>query len=86
MMFTCAAPGYSTRQVHAALQRDNDVKSAAPHAPRPKTFDPTPVNHIPQVQKLQRACLRNPVKVEVASKYQTVDTLKQEVRAYVWAG
>lgn len=32
----------------------------------------------PQVAKLQRACLRNPVKVEVSSKYSTVDTLKQE--------
>lgn len=31
-----------------------------------------------KVQKLQRACLRDPVKVEVASKYQTVDTLRQE--------
>ncbi|KAJ4825082.1 hypothetical protein Tsubulata_035780 [Turnera subulata] len=31
-----------------------------------------------KVQKLQRACLRNPVKVEVASKYSTVDTLKQQ--------
>ncbi|KAL6660000.1 hypothetical protein ACP70R_002122 [Stipagrostis hirtigluma subsp. patula] len=31
-----------------------------------------------KVNKLQRACLRNPVKVEVASKYSTVDTLRQE--------
>lgn len=31
-----------------------------------------------QVQKLQRASLVNPVKVEVSSKYSTVDTLKQE--------
>ena len=31
-----------------------------------------------KVAKLQRACLRNPVKVEVSSKYSTVDTLKQE--------
>ncbi|KAK3148538.1 hypothetical protein QOZ80_3BG0296300 [Eleusine coracana subsp. coracana] len=30
-----------------------------------------------KVNKLQRACLRNPVKVEAASKYSTVDTLKQ---------
>ncbi|KAF7148848.1 hypothetical protein RHSIM_Rhsim03G0265000 [Rhododendron simsii] len=29
-----------------------------------------------KVQKLQRACLRNPVKIEAASKYSTVDTLK----------
>ncbi|XP_019078636.1 DEAD-box ATP-dependent RNA helicase 10 isoform X3 [Vitis vinifera] len=32
------------------------------------------------VRKLQRACLRNPVKIEVASKYSTVDTLKQQYR------
>ncbi|KAJ1476621.1 P-loop containing nucleoside triphosphate hydrolase protein, partial [Baffinella frigidus] len=31
-----------------------------------------------KVQKLQRASLTNPVKVEVASKYSTVDTLKQQ--------
>ncbi|GFZ07344.1 DEA(D/H)-box RNA helicase family protein [Actinidia rufa] len=30
------------------------------------------------VRKLQRACLRNPVKIEAASKYSTVDTLKQQ--------
>ncbi|CAB4277029.1 unnamed protein product [Prunus armeniaca] len=32
------------------------------------------------VKKLQRACLRNPVKIEVASKYSTVDTLNQQYR------
>ncbi|XP_062216990.1 DEAD-box ATP-dependent RNA helicase 10 [Phragmites australis] len=31
-----------------------------------------------KVNKLQRACLRNPAKVEASSKYSTVDTLKQE--------
>jgi len=31
-----------------------------------------------KVRKLQRACLRNPVKVEASSKYSTVDTLKQQ--------
>lgn len=31
-----------------------------------------------KVAKLQRACLRNPAKVEVSSKYTTVDTLKQQ--------
>lgn len=31
-----------------------------------------------KVQKLQRACLRDPVKVEVAGKFATVDTLRQE--------
>ncbi|CBI31173.3 unnamed protein product, partial [Vitis vinifera] len=32
------------------------------------------------VRKLQRACLRNPVKIEAASKYSTVDSLKQKYR------
>ncbi|XP_059666696.1 DEAD-box ATP-dependent RNA helicase 10-like [Cornus florida] len=32
-----------------------------------------------KVRKLQRACLRNPVKIEAASKYSTVDTLKQQL-------
>lgn len=31
-----------------------------------------------KVAKLQRACLRNPARVEVASKYSTVDTLRQQ--------
>ncbi|KAL2928784.1 DEAD-box ATP-dependent RNA helicase 10 [Bienertia sinuspersici] len=31
-----------------------------------------------KVKKLQRACLRNPVKIEAATKYSTVDTLKQQ--------
>ncbi|KAK5782798.1 hypothetical protein PVK06_037303 [Gossypium arboreum] len=33
-----------------------------------------------KVKKLQRACLRNPVKIEAAQKYSTVDTLKQHYR------
>jgi hypothetical protein len=37
-----------------------------------------------KVQKLQRACLRNPVKVEMASKYQTVSTLRQQARCMAW--
>jgi ATP-dependent RNA helicase DDX47/RRP3 len=31
-----------------------------------------------KVQKLQRACLSSPVKVEVSAKYSTVDTLRQQ--------
>ncbi len=31
-----------------------------------------------KVQKLQRACLVKPVKVEVAAKYSTVETLRQQ--------
>jgi ATP-dependent RNA helicase DDX47/RRP3 len=30
------------------------------------------------VAKLQRACLSDPVRIEVASKYKTVDTLRQQ--------
>ncbi|XP_077253420.1 DEA(D/H)-box RNA helicase family protein [Tasmannia lanceolata] len=33
-----------------------------------------------KVGKLQRACLKNPVKVEASTKYSTVDTLKQQYR------
>ncbi|KAJ8531222.1 hypothetical protein K7X08_026656 [Anisodus acutangulus] len=33
-----------------------------------------------KVRKLRRACLRNPVKIEGASKYSAVDTLKQQYR------
>lgn len=33
--------------------------------------------YLTQVAKLQRASLQNPVKVEVSSKYQTVDKLQQ---------
>lgn len=31
-----------------------------------------------KVQKLQRACLVKPIKVEVSEKYSTVDTLRQQ--------
>lgn len=31
-----------------------------------------------KVAKLQRACLMDPVKVEVAQKYSTVETLRQQ--------
>lgn len=31
-----------------------------------------------KVNKLKRACLKNPVKIEVSSKYSTVDTLRQQ--------
>ena len=33
----------------------------------------------PQVAKLQRASLHNPVKLQVSTKYQTVSTLIQQV-------
>eukprot|EP00210_Caulerpa_lentillifera_P005861 g5605.t1 len=31
-----------------------------------------------KVNKLKRACLRNPVKIEISAKYSTVDTLRQQ--------
>jgi len=42
---------------------------------RTQLFSATMTN---KVAKLQRACLINPVKVEVAQKYSTVDTLRQQ--------
>jgi superfamily II DNA/RNA helicase len=36
-----------------------------------------------QVAKLQRACLRDPVKVEIGEKFQTVDSLKQQARTSI---
>lgn len=42
---------------------------------RTQLFSATMTN---KVAKLQRACLKNPVKVEVASKYSTVSTLRQQ--------
>ncbi|CAA6667112.1 unnamed protein product [Spirodela intermedia] len=36
-----------------------------------------------KVKKLQRACLRSPVKVEASSKYSTVETLKQQFDCYL---
>ncbi|KAJ4826473.1 DEAD-box ATP-dependent RNA helicase 10 [Turnera subulata] len=32
-----------------------------------------------KVQKLQRVCLKNPAKIEISSKYSTVETLKQQL-------
>ncbi len=42
---------------------------------RTQLFSATMTN---KVAKLQRACLIDPVKVEVAQKYSTVDTLRQQ--------
>ena len=42
---------------------------------RTQLFSATMTN---KVAKLQRACLSDPVKVEVATKYSTVDTLRQQ--------
>ncbi|KAF0910006.1 hypothetical protein E2562_001254 [Oryza meyeriana var. granulata] len=53
----------------------DDILNVIPKERRTFLFSATMTN---KVSKLQRACLRNPVKVEVASKYSTVDTLRQE--------
>ncbi|KAB1226374.1 DEAD-box ATP-dependent RNA helicase 10 [Morella rubra] len=52
----------------------DDILSVVPRERRTYLFSATMTK---KVKKLQRACLRNPVKIEVASKYSTVDTLKQ---------
>ncbi len=46
-----------------------------PRERRTQLFSATMTN---KVAKLQRACLVKPVKVEVAHKYSTVDTLRQQ--------
>ncbi|KVH93090.1 DNA/RNA helicase, DEAD/DEAH box type, N-terminal [Cynara cardunculus var. scolymus] len=52
----------------------DEILNAIPRERRTYLFSATMTK---KVQKLQRACLRNPVKIEAASKYSTVDTLKQ---------
>ncbi|KAL5731948.1 RNA helicase [Ranunculus cassubicifolius] len=55
----------------------DDLLKAIPRERRTYLFSATMTK---KVRKLQRACLRNPVKIEAASKYSTVDTLKQQFR------
>ncbi|KAL6198864.1 PREDICTED: DEAD-box ATP-dependent RNA helicase 10 [Fragaria vesca subsp. vesca] len=55
----------------------DDILKVIPRERRTYLFSATMTK---KVKKLQRACLRNPVKIEVASKYSTVDTLKQQYR------
>ncbi|XP_076923324.1 DEAD-box ATP-dependent RNA helicase 10-like [Bidens hawaiensis] len=55
----------------------DEILNAIPRERRTYLFSATMTK---KVQKLQRACLRNPVKIEAASKYSTVDTLKQQYR------
>ncbi|KAI3698796.1 hypothetical protein L2E82_42624 [Cichorium intybus] len=52
----------------------DEILNAIPRERRTYLFSATMTK---KVQKLQRACLRNPVKIEAASKYSTVDTLNQ---------
>jgi ATP-dependent RNA helicase DDX47/RRP3 len=53
----------------------DQILKVIPRERRTQLFSATMTN---KVQKLQRACLVKPVKVEVASKYSTVDTLRQQ--------
>ncbi|OVA19104.1 Helicase [Macleaya cordata] len=55
----------------------DDILKAIPRERKTYLFSATMTK---KVRKLQRACLRNPVKIEAASKYSTVDTLKQQYR------
>ncbi|XP_072963164.1 DEAD-box ATP-dependent RNA helicase 10-like [Typha angustifolia] len=55
----------------------DDILKVIPKERRTYLFSATMTK---KVGKLQRACLRNPVKIEAASKYSTVDTLKQQFR------
>lgn len=49
-----------------------------PHRLQERTTQLFSATMTSKVQKLQRACLTDPVKVEVATKYSTVDTLRQQ--------
>ena len=56
-------------------QEIDQILKVIPKERRTQLFSATMTS---KVAKLQRACLVDPVKVEVASKYQTVDTLRQQ--------
>lgn len=56
-------------------QEIDQILKAIPKERRTQLFSATMTN---KVAKLQRACLVDPVKVEVATKYSTVDTLRQQ--------
>ncbi|GLT29126.1 hypothetical protein SLA2020_040120 [Shorea laevis] len=58
----------------------NDILDAISCERRTYLFSATMMN---KVRNLQRACLRNPVKIEAASKYSTVDKLKQQYASYL---
>lgn len=53
----------------------DQILKVIPRNRRTQLFSATMTN---KVAKLQRACLQDPVKVEVAAKYSTVDTLRQQ--------
>ena len=56
-------------------QEIDQILKVIPRERRTQLFSATMTS---KVQKLQRACLVDPVKVEVASRYQTVETLRQQ--------
>jgi ATP-dependent RNA helicase DDX47/RRP3 len=56
-------------------QEIDEILKVIPRERKTYLFSATMTN---KVAKLQRACLKNPAKVEVSSKYSTVDTLKQQ--------
>ncbi|GAU51250.1 hypothetical protein TSUD_187910, partial [Trifolium subterraneum] len=55
----------------------NEILGMIPRERRTFLFSATMTK---KVEKLQRVCLRNPVKIEASTKYSTVDTLKQQFR------
>ena len=56
-------------------QEIDQILKVIPRERRTQLFSATMTN---KVQKLQRACLSDPAKVEVSTKYSTVDTLRQQ--------
>lgn len=56
-------------------QEIDQILKAAPKERRTQLFSATMTS---KVAKLQRACLNDPVRIEVASKYSTVSTLRQQ--------
>ena len=56
-------------------QEIDQILKVIPRDRRTQLFSATMTS---KVQKLQRACLKNPVRVEICSKYSTVDTLRQQ--------
>lgn len=56
-------------------QEIDQILKVIPRERRTQLFSATMTN---KVAKLQRACLKDPAKIEIASKYTTVDTLRQQ--------
>ncbi|KAK9812303.1 hypothetical protein WJX73_000732 [Symbiochloris irregularis] len=64
------------RLLHMDFEQEIDqILKVAPKERRTQLFSATMTS---KVAKLQRACLADPVKVEVTTKYQTVATLRQQ--------